>query len=228
MQYKLAAKIATYKKYKEDFIMKKMLIKANALLNAVIEKVSNHLSENEKERVAIGTATCATGIILYYMIAFWNLDNSLFSTFVSAICFLIGLVLITNSFKKTEKILQVLGKESILLLSAFMAALLTYMEVNRFMSNAYGSFDFILFIIGSIVFIAYALRLGMWLFSMMKKLVNGIVEKLKSSGTELEAQSKTWSEVLKNLVSIAGTLAIIANFLLPYIVPVINKLFGIE
>lgn len=74
----------------------------------------------------------------------------------------------------------------------------------------------------AIYVVFYLARCSMLIFQLLKKLVTLVIDKLKDAGDKIKSKTDLYDKILKNLVSIAGTLFVIFNFL----EPMIRKILG--
>lgn len=179
-------------------------------------KVANYMDSHEKERILLGCSLASSSAIIMLLLAEYNKDTLFGTHLFASVLFLIGLQLITGDVSKVEKFLKTLGIEVIAFILAIGAL---YLGLSRYLMITQNcdltNVNVILTYMSIFYLIAYFLRMGLWLFSIVKKIASFMATKL--TGTDIEGITKKIGEVLKNIVSIAGTIGIIYAFIEPII-----------
>lgn len=184
--------------------------------------VSNYFGNHIKERILLGVATVVSSVVSLFLLTTYCKDSlGLSAHFFLGFMFIIGMTMITNDTDRVEKILMKMSYEIMAFLAAAAALMGMLSGYNRYTHYQMNLGFIILTFVCGLVFIAYVLRFATWLFSKMKKIVNFVGNKIVS--TDVEGATKKIGEILKNLVSIAGTCVAIYAF----IEPIISKILGL-
>lgn len=192
------------------------------LFKKAFAKMANFVKENDRRRMIIGIAMAISSFIFIFIATeTTNSANMGFgSYFLPACSFIISLYLITMDAEKVTFILKTAGIELFELICTIMALLIVWSVIQTKFCNINGWWQ-LAFFISLFTLIAYALKLSLLLFSALRSITTKVVNTMKSD--ELESTTKKIEAILKNIVSIAGTAAIIYKFF----EPLINKILGL-
>lgn len=188
----------------------------------LVTKMANFVKENDRRRMTIGIAMAISSFIFIFIATETsNSANMGFGSYFFPACeFIIALYLITMDANKVSFILKTAGIELFELLCTMMALLIVWSVIQVKFCNINGWWQ-LAFGISLFALVAYAIKISLLLFSALKNITTKVVDKMKSD--ELESTTKKVEAILKNIVSIAGTLAIIYKFF----EPLIDKILGL-
>lgn len=190
----------------------------------LIAKVSDYINQNETRRISVGLGL-SIGSFLYtfFLVDISESDGArafLLCVVTGVLCIL-GLVILTRSMDLVTKMVTKFSMELAGLCVFGMSCLIIAQNMTVPYSAMTGVRP-ILLLASVLVFTFYLARVSMFIYLLLKKAYTQAVGKLKGAGEKIKSKTEIFDSVLKNLLSIAGTLAIILKFF----EPVIKMIFG--
>ncbi len=196
-----------------------MKTKIKSLVVLLLSALSGFVNQNEKRRVTVGL-TLSVGSLIYMFFAIDLTGNGsagafLLYIFTSAL-FIFGLVIITQSMDLVTKFFTRFAIE--------LAGLCIFGVSLKYIADAmvipfaeHKVLQPLILLAAVLVATFYVARISLFIYSLLKKVYSMVLDKLKGSGELMQSKSELFDKTLKNVVSIAGTLALIYNFIMTLI-----------
>ncbi len=195
-----------------------MKTKIKSLVVLLLSALSGFVNQNEKRRVTVGL-TLSVGSLIYMLFAIDMTGNNtpgsfLLYIFTSAL-FIFGLVIITQM----DLVTRFFTRFAIELVGlCIFGVSLKYIADAMVISFAeLKGLQPLLLLVAVLIATFYVARISLFIYTLLKKVYSMVIDKLKGSVELMQTKTELFDKTLKNVVSIAGTLALIYNFIMTLI-----------
>ena len=196
-----------------------MKTKIKSLVVLLLSALSGFVNQNEKRRVTVGL-TLSVGSLIYMFFAIDMTGNNTPGSFLLYIftsgLFIFGLVIITQSMDLVTRFFTRFAIE--------LAGLCIFGVSLKYIADAmvipfaeHKGLQPLILLAAVLVATFYVARISLFIYSLLKKVYSMVLDKLKGSGELMQSKTELFDKTLKNVVSIAGTLALIYNFIMTLI-----------
>lgn len=196
-----------------------MKTKIKSLVTLLLSALSGFINQNEKRRITVGL-TLTVGSLLYtFFLMDATVDGNpgmfilyLFSSFL----FILGIVILTTSMDLVTKFFTRFSIE-LAGLCVFGISLKIICDAMVVSFSELKGLKPLLLLVAVLVATFYVARVSFFVYMLLKKAYSMAIDKLKGAGEQMQSKTELFDKTLKNVVSIAGTLALIYNFIMTLI-----------
>ena len=194
-----------------------MKTKIKSLVTLLLSALSGFINQNEKRRITVGL-TLTVGSLLYtffLMNATVDGNPGMFILYLFS-SFLLGLVILTTSMDLVTKFFTRFSIE-LAGLCVFGISLKIICDAMVVSFSELKGLKPLLLLVAVLVATFYVARVSFFVYMLLKKAYSMAIDKLKGAGEQMQSKTELFDKTLKNVVSIAGTLALIYNFIMTLI-----------
>ena len=205
-----------------------MLTQIKFLTTAFLTKVSDYLDENATRRFIIGSSLSGASVVYMFVFIDMSVTNhprGVIMAMIAAAIFVLGLLVMTRSLDALQRGFSKFMIELVGLASA-LAGVQIINEYIKVPLSQLGGIKPLLLFVSLIAVTLYFNRIGVFVFSLVQKVTEIAIDKVKKirgEGEKVKSRTELFDGILKNLVSIAGTLAVLYRFVEPVIKMIIGK-----
>ena len=192
-----------------------MKTKIKSLVTLLFSALSGFINQNEKRRKTVGLSLTVGSLMYTFLLMDASSDGNpgmfilyLFSSFL----FIWGLVILTESMDVVTKFFTRISIE----LAGFCVFGISLKIICDAMVVSFSEMKGLqplLLLAAVLVATFYVARVSFFIYVLMKKAYSMALDKLKGAEEKMQSKTELFDKTLKNVVSIAGTLALIYNFI---------------
>ena len=192
-----------------------MKTKIKSLVTLLVSALSGFINQNEKRRITVGLSLTVGSLVYTFLLMDTTSEGKpgmfilyLFSSFL----FIWGLVILTESMDVVTRFFTRISIE-LAGLCVFGISLKIICDAMVVSFGDMKGFQPLLLLAAVLVATFYVARVSMFVYVLLKKAYSMALDKLKGAGEQMQSKTELFDKTLKNVVSIAGTLALIYNFI---------------